>query len=65
MVTSQKLSLFGVLETKIYAEHMASVVAHSFPSRWSAVNNGIQGCVARIIVGWDATVLSASVLLFY
>lgn len=62
-VQSQRLSLIGIVETKVRKEHLASTVSHCFPSHWLHYSNiDAVGSTARIILAWDPLVLTVSSL---
>lgn len=57
--------MFGILETKIRREHLASTVSHCFPPHWLHYSNiDVMGSTARIILAWDSLVLTVNILTF-
>ncbi|KAI8526575.1 hypothetical protein RHMOL_Rhmol12G0007000 [Rhododendron molle] len=56
------VSLFGVVEAKIRPENMVCTTARCFPAGWQFAHNLVSFPVARIIVGWDPSLLSVSII---
>lgn len=55
-----KLSLFGLVETKIRSEFLDSLVRHCFPNNWISTHNLGNEVVTRIIVAWDPSIMKIS-----
>lgn len=60
LITVNKFSLMGVVETKVRLENLQSTVAQCFPMGWNFMHNYNGGPVARIILGWDSGKMSVS-----
>lgn len=61
-VKVNRLSLFGVVETKIRSVNLPHSTGRCFPGHWQYVHNLDVLPVARIIVGWDPQQLAVTVV---
>lgn len=52
-INSHRLSLMGIVESKLRLENMVASMKKSLPAGWDYVYNIGLGSVARIIVAWD------------
>ncbi|KAI8551299.1 hypothetical protein RHMOL_Rhmol06G0175000 [Rhododendron molle] len=61
-ISSQKLQLMGILETKVRATNLCTTFGKCFPAHWSYSHNLGSSSVARIVVAWDPQCLVVDVL---
>jgi hypothetical protein len=52
----------GVVEAKLRVTNVDQVVKRSFPSHWSVLHNAGSGHVARIVLAWDAQLLTVDLV---
>ena len=56
------LDIFGILETKVNAAHLAAVQSHLAPSHWNYYSNTASNSTCRILVGWNTQKLNLTCL---
>ncbi|XP_058222932.1 uncharacterized protein LOC131332652 [Rhododendron vialii] len=61
-IHTSRLSLIGIVETKVRQENLAVVMQKCLPSGWEFLHNIGSSSVARIIVAWDKQGPSVSLL---
>lgn len=61
-ILANKLSLMGIVESKIRQENLAVSRKKSLLARWDYVHNTGTGSVARIIVAWNTQGPKVSVI---
>ncbi|KAH7847812.1 hypothetical protein Vadar_030492 [Vaccinium darrowii] len=61
-IRSQKLSLVGIVETKVRSENFDKTVRFCFPAPWASIHNGSNDRVSRIIVAWNALDVTVDII---
>ncbi|KAH7861825.1 hypothetical protein Vadar_031371 [Vaccinium darrowii] len=61
-IRSQKLSLVGIVETKVRSENFDKTVRFCFPTQWASIHNGSNDRVSRIIVAWNALDVTVDII---
>src|SRR5262249_28837878 len=61
-ISKYRLSLIGLLETKVTSTQLSVVETAINPSAWRFISNVSDSVSCRILVGWDPTVYSVSCL---
>lgn len=61
-IKMNRLSFFGVIETKVRMDNLDGAASRCFPFGWQYIHNLGSLSTARIIVGWHPQLLSVSLI---